>query len=95
VDPTDSTKFTPALTLQFLTAFDAIPGTGFQLLELNYLLRHDSLVDSKLGLADATIVTWLDDLRKALVRLAPDHSAAAVTDVVIQRIAAMLPPIWR
>jgi hypothetical protein len=89
--PTDASHLTPALTLQFLAAFDAIVSTGFSLRELDYLLRHGSPVDSKLGLPDATIAGWLDDLRKELIRLGPGPATTAVTDLVTQRISAMLP----
>ncbi|HEX3765587.1 MAG TPA: neuraminidase-like domain-containing protein [Kofleriaceae bacterium] len=89
--PTDASQLTPALTLQFLAAFDEIANTGFTLRELDYLLRHGSPVDSKLGLPDATIAGWLDDLRKELVRLGASPSSDAVTALVTQRISAMLP----
>ncbi len=88
--PTDANQLTPALTLQFLTALDQVGSSGFTLLELSYLLRHESVVDSKLGLADATITTWLDEIRRALVRLAT-APAAARADLVVQQISAMLP----
>ncbi|HSS03156.1 MAG TPA: neuraminidase-like domain-containing protein, partial [Kofleriaceae bacterium] len=88
--PTDVNALTPALTLQFMTAIDVIRDSGFTLLELSYLLRHDSVIDSGIGLSDVAITTWLDELRKALVRLGSTTTAAAA-DLVVQRISAMLP----
>ncbi len=63
--------------------------SGFTLNELNYLLRHGSVVDSRIGLADATIIAWLEDLRRSLVRLASAGPAAAA-DLVVQRLGAAL-----
>lgn len=79
----------PTATLQFVAAFDQVQSSGFTLLELSYLLRHGSVIDSKIGLTDATIISWLEDLRRALVRLGATGAAAA--DLVVQRISAMIP----
>jgi receptor-binding and translocation channel-forming TcA subunit of Tc toxin/ABC toxin-like protein/neuraminidase-like protein/putative peptidoglycan binding protein len=81
---------TPATTLQFFTAIDQIQGSGFTLPELNYLLLHGSVIDSKIGLSDTTITTWLDDVRRALVRLGTTDAATAA-DVVVRRLSALLP----
>jgi hypothetical protein len=48
------------------------------------------VIDSGVGLTDATIIAWLEDLRRGLIRLgAPSASDAA--SFVVQRLSAMLP----
>ncbi|TMQ15011.1 MAG: hypothetical protein E6J91_14140 [Deltaproteobacteria bacterium] len=81
---------TPSATLAFFTAIDQIQSSGFTLAELNYLLRHGAVIDSKIGLSDTTITTWLDDVRRALVRLG-GADAATTADVVVRRLSALLP----
>lgn len=83
-------SLTPSATLQFFTAIDQIESSGFTLPELDYLLRHGAVIDSKIGLLDTTITTWLDDVRRALVRLG-SADAATAADVVVQRLSALLP----
>ncbi|HEX8109188.1 MAG TPA: neuraminidase-like domain-containing protein [Kofleriaceae bacterium] len=83
-------SLTPAATLQFFTAIDQIQSAGFTLPELNYLLLHGAVVDSKIGLLDTTITAWLEDVRKALVRLGSTDAATAA-DVVVRRLGALLP----
>lgn len=99
------TTLSPTTTQQFLTAFDQIQTSGFSLLELNYLLRHNSVIESGIGLSDNTMTAWLEDLRRALVRLGPPRPttnptdaaaaaaelAAAAANLVVQKISAALP----
>ncbi|HZJ67879.1 MAG TPA: peptidoglycan-binding protein, partial [Kofleriaceae bacterium] len=80
----------PLGTLNFLAAFDQMTASGFTIKELDYLLRHGSVIDSGIGLTDATITSWLEDLRRSLVR-ATSLTPAQAADLVVQRISAMLP----
>jgi Tc toxin complex TcA C-terminal TcB-binding domain/Neuraminidase-like domain len=72
----------PESTTAFVTALDRARATEFSLVELDYLLRHGSALESGLAVADSTIAAWLEDLRKGLVRLGTGGA-----DLVAQRIS--------
>lgn len=76
----------PVATLAFLAAFDQARGSGFVLYELHYLLHHGSALDSGIAVTDATIAGWVDDLRKALVRLGTGRE-----ELVVQKVSDLLP----
>jgi hypothetical protein len=80
----------PATTLQFLAGLDQVHDSGFTLLELHYLLRHSSVIASGIGITDAAITPWLEDLRRSLVRLGAVPLAVAA-DHVVQRLSSALP----
>jgi hypothetical protein len=76
----------PATTLGFLDALDRAHESGFALLELHYLLRHGSVVESGIALTDAVIAARLDELRKGMVRL------GTVTDELLaQQVSDLVP----
>jgi hypothetical protein len=79
VDPFAS----PGTTLAFLAGLDQARDSGFTLRELHYLLRHGSVLDSGIALADSTIAGSLADLRMALARGGGEA-------LVVQRVADLL-----
>jgi len=90
VDPFDVT--TTDTIIAFVEAVEAIRASEFSLIELHYLLEHDSLAETSVGVTDEAIGQTLVEMREGLVRVKADYAVVAdpIGDITAQYLAVLL-----
>ena len=90
VDPFDVAK-TDA-TVSLVETMDEIRASNFSLLELHYLLEHDALAETSVGVTDEAIGQTLVEMRDGLARVEADYTVVAdpVGEVTARYLATLL-----
>ena len=90
VDPFDVT--TTDATIAFIEAVEAIRASDFSFLELHYLLEHDPLAETSVGVTDEAIGQTLVEMRDGLARVKADYAVVAdpIGDMTAQYLAVLL-----
>lgn len=79
-------------TIEFVEAVGEIRASDFSFIELHYLLEHDPLAETSIGVTDEAIGQTLVEIRDGLVRVNADYAVVAdpIGDMTAQYLAVLL-----
>lgn len=90
IDPFDVT--TTDATIAFVETVGAIRASDFSFLDLHYLLEHDPLAETSIGVTDEAIGQTLVEMRDGLARVAADYTVVAdpIGEITAQYLGVLL-----